>query len=112
MDIADRIKVLVGAHPVALFMKGTPEYPMCEYSFRAVKALRAAGLPFHAINVLADPQVRAGLPAYANCSTFPQLFVLGELIGGCDVVEELLASGELGRLLSDTGTDPDPEDDA
>ncbi len=103
MDVADRIRTLVAEHPAVLFMKGTPEFPMCGFSHRAVRALEAVGVPFRAINVLEDPELRAGLPAYANWPTFPQLFVQGELIGGCDIIEELQASGQLARLLSDTG---------
>lgn len=103
MDVADRIKTMVAEHPAVLFMKGTPEFPMCGFSQCAVQVLVAAGMPFHAVNVLEDPELRAGLPAYANWPTFPQLFIQGELIGGCDIIEELQASGELARLLSDTG---------
>lgn len=101
MDVADRIKAIVSAHPAVLFMRGTPEYPMCGMSNRAVTALNAVHLPFHAVNVLADPEVRAGLPAYANRPGFPQLFIGGEPIGGCDIIEELNASGELARIVSD-----------
>ncbi len=106
MDVADRIKALVADHPAVLFMKGTPEFPMCGFSWRAVRALETADVPFQAVNVLEDPEIRAGLPAYANWPTFPQLFIQGELIGGCDIIEELQASGELARLLSDTSEDP------
>lgn len=107
MDVTDRIKAIVTAHPAVLFMKGTPEFPMCGSSNRAVVALHAAGVPFEAINVLADPEVRAALPAYANRPGFPQLFVQGEPIGGCDIIEDLNASGELARILSDTGGQAD-----
>lgn len=107
MDITDRIKAIVTEYPAVLFMKGTPEFPMCAFSRRAVAALEAAGVPFQAFNVLADPEVRAGLPAYANWPTFPQLFIQGELIGGCDIIEELNDSGELARILSDTSKEPD-----
>ncbi len=101
MDVVERIKAVVAGHPAVLFMKGTPQFPMCGFSSRAVEALQRAGVPFHAVNVLEDPEIRAGLPAYANWPTFPQLFVQGELIGGCDIIEELQASGELARMLSD-----------
>ncbi|HET7267352.1 MAG TPA: Grx4 family monothiol glutaredoxin [Oleiagrimonas sp.] len=107
MDVTDHIKAIVTGHPAVLFMKGTPEFPMCGYSSRAVAVLNAAGVQFHAVNVLADSEVRAGLPGYANCSTFPQLFIQGELIGGCDIVEDLHAAGELARMLSDTGSEDD-----
>lgn len=103
MDVVERLKAIVAEHPAVLFMKGTPQFPMCGFSSRAVEALKEAGVPFHAVNVLADPEIRAGLPAFANWPTFPQLFVQGELIGGCDIIEELKASGELARMLSDTG---------
>lgn len=102
MDVSDRIKAIVIGYPAVLFMKGTPEFPMCGYSSRAVAALNAAEVPFHAVNVLADPEIRAGLPAYANWPTFPQLFIQGELIGGCDIVADLHEAGELARILSDT----------
>jgi monothiol glutaredoxin len=101
MDVAERIRAIVAEHPAVLFMKGTPEFPMCEFSARAVAAVTADAAPFFPVNVLADPEVRAGLPAYANWPTFPQLFVQGELIGGCDIIEELRASGELPRMLAD-----------
>ena len=98
MDVVDEIKAIVAAHPIVLFMKGTPEFPTCGFSDRAVKALEAAGANFFSVNVLADPRVRAGLPHYSNWPTFPQLFLLGEFIGGCDIVEDLHAAGELKRM--------------
>ena len=101
MDVVDEIKAIVAAHPIVLFMKGTPEYPTCGFSDRAVKALQAAGAMFHSVNVLADPRVRAGLPHYSNWPTFPQLFINGELIGGCDITLELYESGELGRMVQE-----------
>ncbi|MDF3981009.1 Grx4 family monothiol glutaredoxin [Luteibacter sp. PPL201] len=101
MDVVDEIKAIVGTHPIVLFMKGTTAYPTCGFSDRAVKALQAAGASFHAVNVLADPRIRAGLPHYSNWPTFPQLFLLGEFIGGCDIVEDLHAAGELKRMAAD-----------
>jgi monothiol glutaredoxin len=101
MDVADEIKAIVTAHPIVLFMKGTPEFPTCGFSDRAVKALDAAGAAFHPVNVLADPRIRAGLPHYSNWPTFPQLFLLGEFIGGCDIVEDLHSAGELKRMAAD-----------
>ncbi|SFW61989.1 MULTISPECIES: Grx4 family monothiol glutaredoxin [Luteibacter] len=101
MDVADEIKAIVQAHPIVLFMKGTPEYPTCGFSDRAAKALEAAGAVFHSVNVLADPRIRAGLPQLSNWPTFPQLFLLGEFIGGCDIVEDLHAAGELERMAAD-----------
>lgn len=101
MDIDERIKATLAEHPIVLFMKGTPEYPMCGFSSRAAQALSEAGAVFHSVNVLADPQVRAALPHFANWPTFPQLFIQGELIGGCDVIEDLKSAGELNRMASD-----------
>ena len=101
MDINHPIKTILADHPIVLFMKGTPEFPMCGFSSRAAKGLKAAGAPYHAVNVLADPGVRATLPHFANWPTFPQLFIHGELIGGCDIIEDLQASGELARMAGD-----------
>lgn len=101
MDVNERIKAVLAEHPIVLFMKGTPQFPMCGFSSRAAQALKEVGATFHAVNVLADPEVRAALPHFANWPTFPQLFIQGELIGGCDIVEDLKSSGELGRMASD-----------
>lgn len=101
MDINERIRAVLAEHPIVLFMKGTPEFPMCGFSSRAAKALSSAGAVFHAVNVLADPQIRAALPHFANWPTFPQLFIHGELIGGCDIIEDLDSSGELARMAHD-----------
>ncbi|MEO7051131.1 MAG: Grx4 family monothiol glutaredoxin [Rhodanobacter sp.] len=101
MDINESIRAVLAAHPIVLFMKGTPQFPMCGFSSRAAQALAQAGAEFHAINVLADPRIRATLPHFANWPTFPQLFIHGELIGGCDIIEDLMASGELRRMGSD-----------
>lgn len=101
MDINERIKAMLAEHPIVLFMKGTPQFPMCGFSSRAARALSDAGAPFHVVNVLADPHVRAALPHFANWPTFPQMFIQGELIGGCDVIEDLQVAGELSRMASD-----------
>lgn len=101
MDINEQIRATLAEHPIVLFMKGTPEFPMCGFSSRAAKALADAGAVFHAVNVLADPQVRAALPHFSNWPTFPQLFIQGELIGGCDIIEDLKSSGELARMACD-----------
>lgn len=101
MDINEQIKAMLATHPIVLFMKGTPEFPMCGFSSRAAQALTEAGAAFHAVNVLADPQIRAALPHFSNWPTFPQLFIQGELIGGCDIIEDLNSAGELSRMASD-----------
>ena len=101
MDVNERIKAVLSEHAIVLFMKGTPQFPMCGFSSRAAQALAQAGAMFHVVNVLADPQVRAALPHYANWPTFPQLFIQGELIGGCDIIEDLKHAGELARMAAD-----------
>jgi monothiol glutaredoxin len=102
MNVIDRIKAEVEGHSIVLFMKGTPQFPMCGFSSRAVQALKNAGAKeFRSINVLEDPEVRANLPRYSDWPTFPQLFIGGELIGGCDITVELEASGELARIVAD-----------
>lgn len=108
MDANERIKAVLAGHPIVLFMKGTPQFPMCGYSARAAQALDAAGATFQPVNVLADPDIRAALPHYANWPTFPQLFIQGELIGGCDIVEDLKASGELARMVRDVAGESHP----
>ena len=102
MAVLDRIKAEVEQHPLVLFMKGTPEYPMCGFSSRAVEVLKAAGATgFRTINVLEDPEIRANLPRVSNWPPFPQLFIPGELIGGCDITLELHESGELARMIAE-----------
>ncbi|TDK27516.1 Grx4 family monothiol glutaredoxin [Luteimonas aestuarii] len=102
MSVLDRIRDEVETHPVVLFMKGTPQFPMCGFSSRTVEALTAAGATsFRAINVLQEPEIRANLPRFSNWPTFPQLFIHGELIGGCDITLELHDSGELARMVSE-----------
>lgn len=97
----DRIKAELEAHPIVLFMKGTPQFPMCGFSSRTVEALKACEARFHAVNVLQDPEIRASLPRFSNWPTFPQLFINGELIGGCDITLELHEAGELARIVSE-----------
>ena len=101
-SIEDRIRAEIEGHPVVLFMKGTPQFPMCGFSSRAVQALRDAGAEhLYTINVLEEPEIRANLPRYSNWPTFPQLFINGELIGGCDITLELHESGELQRIVAE-----------
>lgn len=102
MSVMDRIQAEVEGHPIVLFMKGTPRFPMCGFSSRTVQALKAAGAEdLHTVNVLEEPEIRANLPAYSNWPTFPQLFIQGELIGGCDIALELHESGELARMVAE-----------
>ena len=91
----DKIQDVIDNEPVALFMKGTPDLAMCGNSQRAIEALRGAGAPITAVDVLPDPEIRQELPAISGWPTIPQVFIKGELIGGADIAEELAASGEL-----------------
>ncbi|HJS34417.1 Grx4 family monothiol glutaredoxin [Pseudoxanthomonas sp. PXM03] len=102
MPVMERIQAEVDGHPIVLFMKGTPQFPMCGFSSRAVHALREAGAEHvYTINVLEEPEIRANLPRFSNWPTFPQLFINGELIGGCDITLELHESGELQRIVAE-----------
>ncbi|TCZ88650.1 Grx4 family monothiol glutaredoxin [Lysobacter sp. N42] len=103
MSVMERIQAEIDRQPIVLFMKGTPQFPMCGFSSRTVQALKAAGATsLHTVNVLEDPEIRANLPRFSNWPTFPQLFINGELIGGCDITLELLESGELARIVAET----------
>lgn len=97
--LRDAIADAIGSNPVILFMKGTPEQPMCGFSARTAGALQALEAPFAAVDVLPDPRIRQELSALSNWPTIPQLFVNGELVGGCDIVMEMYESGELAELL-------------
>ena len=103
MDVMDRIKGEIEGNAVLLFMKGTPDFPQCGFSARTSQVLKTLGVKFGHVNVLAEPEVRANLPKYSNWPTFPQLFVKGELVGGCDITVEMFESGELKQLLDDKG---------
>lgn len=102
MDVLDRIKAHLSSTPVVLFMKGTPDFPQCGFSAQTVAALRACDSKFSAVNIFEDPELRDALKRYANWPTFPQLYVNGELVGGCDIVIEMYKSGELKSLLAQT----------
>jgi monothiol glutaredoxin len=97
--IREAIAEAIGEHRVILFMKGTPEAPACGFSARTVAALQALDVPFAAVDILPDPRIRQELSAISNWPTIPQLFVDGELIGGCDIVTEMYESGELEEAL-------------
>lgn len=100
-DLRDRIKEIIEGEPVALFMKGTPQFVACGNSGRALQALRAVGAPVTAVDVLPDPSIRQELSALSGWPTIPQVFVGGELIGGADITEELYETGELERKLDE-----------
>ena len=101
--LREQISEAIGEHDVILFMKGTPERPMCGFSARTVAALDALGKPYVAVDVLPDPRIRQELSALSNWPTIPQLFVSGELVGGADIVAEMYASGELADALGVEG---------
>ena len=100
-ELRQRIQDVIQNEPVAVFMKGTPQFIMCGNSDRALRALREAGAPVVGIDVLADPAIRQELSEISGWPTIPQVFVKGELIGGADITEELAANGELARVLED-----------
>jgi monothiol glutaredoxin len=100
-EIQDRIKDVIDNEPVVLFMKGTPQFIMCGNSDRALRALREAGAPVTAVDVLPDPAIRLELAELSGWPTIPQVFVKGELIGGADITQELSETGELPRILEE-----------
>lgn len=100
-DILDQIKDQIENNPIILYMKGSPNAPQCGFSARTVQALMACGERFAYVDVLSNPDVRANLPKYGNWPTFPQLWVDGELIGGCDIVTDMYEKGELKPIVAE-----------
>jgi len=107
--LREEIQKAIQENPVILFMKGTPEQPACGFSARTVAILQSLGKPFAAVNVLPDPRIRQELSELSNWPTIPQLFVDGELVGGCDIVTEMYQSGELQEALGLEGGASEPE---
>jgi monothiol glutaredoxin len=105
MDIMDTIRDQVENNPIILYMKGSPNQPQCGFSARTVQALMACGQRFAYVDVLSNPEIRANLPQYGNWPTFPQLWVKGELIGGCDIITEMQEAGELKPLVDEAMAD-------
>ena len=103
MDVVERIKAELGSGPVVLFMKGTPDFPQCGFSAQTVAALRAVGANFRYVNIFEEPEISEALKRYSNWPTYPQLYVKGELVGGCDIALEMLKSGELKKLMTEAG---------
>ena len=101
MEILDAIREQIDSNPVLLYMKGSPEQPQCGFSAQATQVLMACGERFAYIDILANPDIRANLPQVSEWPTFPQLFVAGELVGGCDIIIEMYQSGELQPMISE-----------
>ena len=100
MNIQDKIREQVKGHRVVLYMKGTPQFPQCGFSATAAEILKRCGVTdYFSVNVLADADVRQGIKEYANWPTIPQLYVNGEFVGGCDIMREMYANGELQQVL-------------
>lgn len=98
-DVLKRIDEQVKNNPVLIYMKGTPQFPQCGFSMRASQALAGTGKPFAYVNVLEDPEIFQNLPRYADWPTFPQIYIAGELVGGCDITVELYQNGELQKMV-------------
>jgi len=100
MDTIDVIKDQITNNTILLYMKGTPKFPQCGFSSQAVQALMGCGERFAFVNILEHPDIRAELPKYANWPTFPQLWINGELVGGCDIIVEMSQTGELAEMVT------------
>lgn len=98
MDVNERIRKLVDDNPIVLFMKGTPQFPQCGFSSRTSQALKACGVSYVHVNVLEDAEIYETLPKFSDWPTFPQVYINGELIGGCDITLELYQKGELQKM--------------
>ena len=103
MDVNERIKAVLAEHAIVLFMKGTPQFPMCGFSGQVVQILDYLGVPYKGLNVLENDELRQGIKEYSSWPTIPQLYVKGEFVGGCDIVTEMFQSGELETLLKEQG---------
>jgi len=98
----ETIKRQISENPILLYMKGSPQAPQCGFSAKTIECMVGCGQRFAYVDILSNPEIRATLPSYAEWPTFPQLWVDGELVGGCDIVTEMFESGELQALLSET----------
>ena len=99
MTIIEELENQVKDNPILLYMKGSPEAPQCGFSSKASQILIACGKPFSFVDILSNPEIRANLPQFSNWPTFPQLFVNGELVGGCDIISELHEAGDLQTII-------------
>ena len=100
MNVQDKIREQVEGNPIILYMKGTPQFPQCGFSGRAVQLLKNCGAKFASVNVLAEPEIREGIKQYGNWPTVPQLYIQGQLVGGSDIMTELYEKGELQKLVA------------
>lgn len=107
MDVMDRIDSAVKENPVIVFMKGSPKLPQCGFSSRVGQALLSIGKPFAYVNVLEDPEIFQNLPRYQNWPTFPQIYINGELIGGHDIVMEMMEKGEFQEMVNAAAVEPE-----
>lgn len=103
MNTIERIQQQIAGHPLLLYMKGTPDFPQCGFSGQVVQILKNCKACYAYVNILENPDIRAELPKYANWPTFPQLYINGELVGGCDIVTEMFQKGDLLGLLEKAG---------
>jgi len=108
--VLDSIREQVTNNPIILYMKGSPQAPQCGFSARTVQALMACGERFAYVDILSNPEIRANLPQFSDWPTFPQLFVGGELVGGCDIITEMFEAGELQELIKGAGDSQDAQD--
>jgi len=103
MAIQDTIRNMVETNDIVLFMKGTPQFPMCGFSSQVVQILDHLGVPYEGVNVLETDEMRNGIKEFTNWPTIPQLYIKGEFVGGCDIVREMFQAGELQQMLTDKG---------
>ena len=104
-EVLETIKQQIAENPIILYMKGSPQAPQCGFSAQTVQCLIACGQRFAYVDILSHPEIRATLPGYANWPTFPQLYIGGELIGGCDIVTEMFESGELEPMIKEAAVE-------
>lgn len=105
--VHQQIKQQISENPIILYMKGSPQAPQCGFSAQTIECMVACGQRFAYVDILSNPDIRSTMPEYANWPTFPQLWVAGELVGGCDIVTEMFEAGELQTLLEATSAQPD-----
>jgi monothiol glutaredoxin len=109
-EVLSTIKEQIDTNPILLYMKGSPQAPQCGFSAQTVQCLISCGERFAYVDILSNPEIRATLPGYANWPTFPQLYIEGELVGGCDIVTEMFENGELNTLIKEAASRSENED--